>query len=92
MAPIILREAKEADLDALVALYGELTGGAPVLDGVAGLARLREVLAHPGTHVFGAEVEGRLASVATLHVCPDLTFGGRPCARNAAGYRGDSPW
>ncbi len=76
-----IREATEADLDALVALYRELTGGAPVLDGAAGVARLREILAHPGTHVFGAEVDGRLRSVATLHVCPNLTFGGRPYAR-----------
>jgi ribosomal protein S18 acetylase RimI-like enzyme len=78
---ITMREATEGDLDALVALYRELTGGAPVLDGAAGLERLREILAHPGTHLFGAEVGGRLVSVATLHVCPNLTFGGRPYAR-----------
>lgn len=81
------------DFSALRELYTELTGGLPVPDGAEGRAKLREILAHDGTHVFGAEVAGKLVSVATLHICPNLTFGGRSYARienvvTLAAYRG----
>ena len=79
-APII-RRATLADFNALLSLYSELTGGLPVLDGDAGIQKLKEILEHKGTHIFGAEVSGRLVSVATIHTCPNLTFGGRSYAR-----------
>lgn len=77
----VIRRATLADFNALVPLYSELTGGLPVLDGDAGIQKLKEIFEHAGTHVFGAEVSGRLVSVATIHICPNLTFGGRSYAR-----------
>lgn len=76
-----IRTASIGDFGALLELYSELTGGLPVLDGSAGRAKLQEILGHEGTYVFGAEVSGKLVSVATLHICPNLTFGGRSYAR-----------
>lgn len=81
MADALIRRVTPGDFDALLPLYSELTSGAPVLGGAAGRARLDEILAHPGTHLFGAERTGRLVSVASLHISPNLTFGGRAHAR-----------
>jgi GNAT superfamily N-acetyltransferase len=36
------------------------------------------VLAHPGTTVFGAEGAGTILGMATLHIMPNVTWGGRP--------------
>ena len=77
----IIRRALLEDFDAFLPLYAELTGGLPVLDGDAGRTKLKQILEHEGTHVVGAEVAGTLVSVATLHICPNLTFGGRSYAR-----------
>ncbi|GFE66347.1 GNAT family N-acetyltransferase [Litoreibacter roseus] len=77
----IIRSASLRDFSALLKLYSELTGGLPVLSGNAGRAKLKEILQHEGTYVFGAEVSGKLVSVATLHICPNLTFSGRSYAR-----------
>lgn len=40
-----------------------------------------EILAMPGTTLFGAECEGRIVATAMLSILPNLTFGGRPLAR-----------
>lgn len=77
----IVRSAASRDFDDLLELYSELTGGLPVLSGDPGRAKLQEILRHEGTYVVGAEVSGKLVSVATLHICPNLTFGGRSYAR-----------
>ncbi|MFQ6550366.1 GNAT family N-acetyltransferase [Aestuariibius sp. 2305UL40-4] len=93
MSEPIIRPASLGDFGALLELYSELTGGLPVLDGNAGRVKLQEILEHEGTYLFGAEVSGKLVSVATLHICPNLTFGGRSYARienvvTLASYRG----
>ena len=36
------------------------------------------ILDHPGTTVFGCEAEGRLISMATLHLLPNMSHGARP--------------
>jgi ribosomal protein S18 acetylase RimI-like enzyme len=36
------------------------------------------ILDHPGTTVFGCEVEGLLVSMATLHLLPNMSYGARP--------------
>lgn len=36
------------------------------------------LLAHPGTTIWGIDAGGRLASTATLHLLPNLTYAGRP--------------
>lgn len=81
MDNVLVRPARLSDFDDLRALYLELTGGLPVPEGAAGRERLADILGHPGTTVFGAEAAGQLVSAATLHICPNLTFGGRPYAR-----------
>ncbi|MDX1780586.1 MAG: GNAT family N-acetyltransferase [Thalassovita sp.] len=78
---ILVRPVTLSDLSDLRQLYLELTSGADVPDGEEGQAKLAEILAHPGTTLFGADIDGRLVAVASLHICPNLTFGGRPHAR-----------
>ncbi|WP_254449086.1 GNAT family N-acetyltransferase [Thalassococcus sp. S3] len=58
-------------------LYAELAPATPVLQNVSGLEAL---IAHPGTELLGAEVEGSVGAMVTLHVLPNLTYGGRPYA------------
>lgn len=41
-------------------------------------AHFAHILDHPGTTVFGCEVEGRLVSMATLHLLPNMSYGARP--------------
>ncbi|MHA1571402.1 MAG: GNAT family N-acetyltransferase [Alphaproteobacteria bacterium] len=63
------------------------------LDGAEGAARWAALLEHPGTIVLGAEVDGLLVAIVTLHILPNMTFGGRPYALienvvTAQAYRG----
>jgi GNAT superfamily N-acetyltransferase len=81
------------DLEDALALYRELVGEGDVPAGDAARARFDAVILHPGTTVFGAQVGGRIMSVATLHILPNMTRGGRPYALienvvTAARYRG----
>ncbi len=57
-------------------LYWELT----MSGAVAGRDMFEAVLAHKGTRVLGRFHEGKLAAMATLHVLPNMTYGGRPYA------------
>lgn len=36
------------------------------------------LIAHPGTTIFGAEDNGGLHAMVTLHILPNITQGGRP--------------
>lgn len=45
---------------------------------VADIVQFSQVLAHPGTTVAGAEVAGQIVAMATLHLLPNMTQGGRP--------------
>lgn len=66
-----------ADFDDARALYVDLVGDLPVAETQAAF---RAVIEHPGTKLWGAVVEGRVVSMATLHVLPNMTFSGRPYA------------
>ncbi len=55
-------------------LYLELASS----ETVAGAAQFEAVLSHPGTTIFGLEQEGRVISMATLHVLPNVTHDGHP--------------
>jgi GNAT superfamily N-acetyltransferase len=61
-------------------LYVQLVGDIPVPDGLAGQHRFAEVLGHPGTTVWGAVVADKVVAMATVHILPNMTFGGRPYA------------
>ncbi|MEL6218731.1 MAG: GNAT family N-acetyltransferase [Pseudomonadota bacterium] len=77
---VAVRAARSTDYEAVLALYRELMGENPVIEGANGERRFAEVLAHPGTTLFVAEEDGAVVSVATLHVLPNMTFGGKPYA------------
>lgn len=80
MSEPVLRTATVSDFEDLYTLYKELVGTIEVPEGAAGRARLAQVLGHPGTTIHAAELGGRLVSMATLHMLPNMTFGGRPYA------------
>lgn len=55
-------------------LYWHLTRSGAV----AGRDGFAALLAHPGTTVFGLQDGARIVSMATLHILPNMTYGGRP--------------
>ncbi|MEP1356367.1 MAG: GNAT family N-acetyltransferase [Tateyamaria sp.] len=71
---MILRALSADDALAACALYLELTQSGQVADE----AHFARVLAHPGTTVLGAFDQDELAGMATLHILPNMTYGGRP--------------
>ncbi len=80
MSDAVLRIAIDADFDALFRLFEELVGPELMPKESEARMRLAEILDHPGTHIQVAEVSGQVAAMATLHVLPNLSFGGRPYA------------
>jgi GNAT superfamily N-acetyltransferase len=79
-ADVTYRRLTPADFRDARDLYVELVGDIPVADGAAGETRFGEILAHPGTTVWGADVWGKVTAMATLHVLPNMTFDARPYA------------
>lgn len=77
---MLYRTLRPDDFDDALALYRELSGTRPVADGDFGRDRFREVLDRDGTAIYGAETDGSMVSMATLHLMPNMTYGGRPYA------------
>jgi GNAT superfamily N-acetyltransferase len=75
-----IRLAGSDDYPAIVALYRELVGEIPVAEGEAGRAHWRALLSHSSTSVLAAETDRRIVAMATLHILPNMTYGGRPYA------------
>ncbi|MGB7243065.1 MAG: GNAT family N-acetyltransferase [Sulfitobacter sp.] len=73
-----VRVLAPADFDDALVLYRELVGDIPVAQGLEGQSRFEQILGLEGTAIFGAEKAGRIVSMATVHVLPNMTFGGRP--------------
>lgn len=69
-----VRALSERDWPAAEALYWELTRSGAV----AGAGEFAALLNHPGTTVYGKDEGGRIVAMATLHVLPNMTYGGRP--------------
>jgi GNAT superfamily N-acetyltransferase len=67
-----------ADYPDALCLYKELVGAIPVPEGHDGARRFADILQHPGTTIWGADLNGGIASMATLHILPNLTFAARP--------------
>ncbi len=73
-----LREATDADLPGLLALYAHLHDEPPLPPGGDTERLWRSLRGHPGLHCIVADAEGFLVSTATLVIVPNLTRGGRP--------------
>ena len=71
------RTLTPADFEDAYALYRELTGEVPV----AGRVQFEVLLGHEGTRIFGAERTGKIVSMATLYLLPNMTQSGRPFGR-----------
>ena len=68
------RRLSFADVDAALELYDILTVGPKGQNPEAFAA----VISHPGTSVFGGLLADQLVSMMTLHLLPNVTWGGRP--------------
>ena len=68
------------DWPAAATLYAQLSTKEPFLMDPDGAAWFAGVLAHIGTSVFGAVHGGNVRAMATLHVLPNVSYGGRPYA------------
>jgi GNAT superfamily N-acetyltransferase len=75
--PLSIRPATFDDLAGLLALYRALNPDDPRLSPETAEARMRALLAMPGS-VFVGDLGGDLVSTATLFILPNLTRGGRP--------------
>ena len=71
-----VRVLTAADAGDCIQLYRELTVGPPPSDENLFL----QVIQHPGTTIYGKVLDGRVVAMATLHVLPNVTWGGRPYA------------
>ena len=63
-----------------MALYRDLARGGPLPPDDVAMLHLDKVLSHQGTMIWGAEVAGRIRAICTLHILPNITYGGRPYA------------
>mgnify|MGYP001813956761 FL=1 len=69
-----LRVLTAADAVQALALYNELTFGPEVTD----INAFYRIIAHDGTRVFGAFIDGSLTAMLTLHLLPNATWDARP--------------
>jgi GNAT superfamily N-acetyltransferase len=63
-----IRQIVASDFGDVAALFAELTNEPIVVD----QGQFNIILSFPGTQMFGAEVDGRIVSMATLHILPNL--------------------
>jgi GNAT superfamily N-acetyltransferase len=78
MTGVTVREDLPSDLPAVHSLYRDLHDGDEPADPVARAAAERALAAHPGAHLFLAEVDGEPVSSCVLFVLPNLSRGARP--------------
>lgn len=74
-----IRLADKSDLPSILVLFDELHNSSSSNDEAVHQA-WNDILEHKGTHVFCVESESEIeiVSTVTLHVLPNLTYGGRP--------------
>ena len=73
-----VRDAVPGDWEALSALLAQLGPPHRVRPGPAGRTDFASVLSHSGTSVFVAEAAQGVVGSVTLHLLPNVTYGGRP--------------
>lgn len=66
------------DFEDAVALYREMSRKRKVAEGTFGQERFAQILELPGTAIYGAELDGKIVAMATSHLLPNMTYGGRP--------------
>lgn len=69
-----------ADYPAARRLYADLHRDHAMPDFDEGLDQFAQVISHDGTWIIGADHEGDLVSMATLHVLPNMTYQMKPYA------------
>lgn len=69
-----IRPLTPSDWPDAQALYQDLTEGGALAD----KPMFDTVLAHPGTTIYGKEQNGQIIAMVTLHILPNMTYGGRP--------------
>ncbi|WP_057461412.1 GNAT family N-acetyltransferase [Pseudovibrio sp. POLY-S9] len=74
---ITVRQLSLDDYEDVVTLLNELTDGIPLVYGKDGPAQFAKLLQHDGTSLFGVEIYDQIVSCATLHILPNMTYGGR---------------
>lgn len=72
------RPLTENDWPAATALYAQLNTKTPMRADATAKAQFAKVLAHNGTTIFGAVSDGQVKAMVTLHLLPNVTYGGRP--------------
>jgi GNAT superfamily N-acetyltransferase len=73
----LVRSLAAADYQDAIQLYKELHRTTSVAEQRFGEERFLEIIQHPGTAIWGAELNGRIVSMATLHILPNMTYSGR---------------
>jgi GNAT superfamily N-acetyltransferase len=76
----VCRALNVADYEDTYTLYGALAAGGSLPDFDAGRAIFAQILEHPGTQIIGAADAGKIVSMATLHILPNMTYHMRPYA------------
>ena len=77
---VVCRALGVADFADAYVLYTDLVGADRMAHHDLARAQFRTLLDHPGTSLIGAERGGEVLAMATLHLLPNLTYGGRPYA------------
>ncbi|MCH2250977.1 GNAT family N-acetyltransferase [Cognatishimia sp.] len=72
------RPLTENDWPAAAALYAQLNTKVPLNADAKAIAQFAKVLAHDGTTIFGALSGDQVKAMVTLHLMPNVTYGGRP--------------
>jgi GNAT superfamily N-acetyltransferase len=81
MSSVEVRVAQPEDLDALLALYVQLSPGNAATTRAAAEAAFRSIADLSSVSVFVADVDGQVKGTATLVVVPNLTHNAQPWAQ-----------
>lgn len=73
-----VRVLTEQDWPAAARLYAQLNTKASFVADAEAQANFAKVLRHDGTYIYGALLNGEVQAMATLHLMPNVTYGGRP--------------
>jgi GNAT superfamily N-acetyltransferase len=76
----LIRRAVLLDEEPVCALLAELGGKLAIPTGSARNSAWHALITHTGTLVYVADINGKIASTATIHILPNMTNGARPYA------------